>query len=373
MKYSRIVFWQMTPSPHQAPWIRALSRTIPDCQIITVFQKDISPQRVALGWLSPDYGDAQIVNRPSSSHVKELLNTNGMKSVHVFSAMMADSQINSALNQALATDVVVGILSEGRDWRGYRGLARQIDAFRYERKYRNRVDFVLAIGQTGIRWYEKCGFRQEKIYPFCYVVEKPESQESQSEPNKQVQIVALGQLIFRKRFDLLIKALKECNNAEWQLKVIGDGKLRKDLEQLVRSLGFEDRIKFPGVIDNIKVRQELESSDLMVLPSRWDGWGAVVNEAMMSGVPVICSDYCGAADLVKPGVNGDVFCCDSLGSLTRTLNKWISQGPLSPDSRERLMHWSNCIAGETVAQYFTEIVRFVEDKSGNRPRPPWTL
>ena len=50
----------------------------------------------------------------------------------------------------------------------------------------------------------------------------------------------------------------------------------------------------------------MAAADVLVLPSRFDGWGAVVNEALMVGTPVICSDRCGASDVIENGRNGYV-------------------------------------------------------------------
>src|SRR5437870_11248743 len=74
----------------------------------------------------------------------------------------------------------------------------------------------------------------------------------------------------------------------------------------------------------------MDSADLLVLPSRYDGWGAVINEALMSGIPAICSDNCGAADLVRSSVQlGAVFRAGSAIDLARVLGTWIRRGPLS--------------------------------------------
>jgi glycosyltransferase involved in cell wall biosynthesis len=57
-----------------------------------------------------------------------------------------------------------------------------------------------------------------------------------------------------------------------------------------------------------------------VLPSRFDGWGAVVNEALMVGTPVICSDRCGASDVIENGRNGYVFEADNADALLQRLH-----------------------------------------------------
>ena len=56
-----------------------------------------------------------------------------------------------------------------------------------------------------------------------------------------------------------------------------------------------------------KIPEVICESDCLVLPSRYDGWGAVISEALMVGTPVICSDNCGAANVVTASNVGSVF------------------------------------------------------------------
>jgi glycosyltransferase involved in cell wall biosynthesis len=191
--------------------------------------------------------------------------------------------------------------------------------------------------------------------------------------NKSVTIASVGQLIPRKRFDLLLRALARIPDPAWKLKIIGNGIQRRTSENMANDLGIRNRTIFMGILENQRVRQELAKTDIFVLCSRWDGWGAVVNEALMSGVPVICSDYCGAADLIRPSFNGEIFRSNSLESLLEVLNRWISKGPLNEKLRDNIISWSRCIQGNAVANYFIEILDYLRRNHGRRPRTPWEI
>lgn len=371
MKNERIIFWQEHPSPHQASWIRALTGILPGSRVIGVFQKELVMKRIALGWQPPDYGMAQILISPRASTVDELLVSNPETTVHIFSGIVHNPTINVAFRKALASGAYVGILSEGRDWRRWKGMLRYTHTLFHERRYRQSIDFVLAIGQVGVRWFMKCGYEPERVFPFCYVVENPENHDLQFLPGTPVQLTAIGQLIPRKRFDLLLESLARIPQSGWTLRIIGAGERLHSLESMAKRLGIDARVAFKGVMDNHQVRYELAQTDLLILPSRWDGWGAVVNEALMSGVPVLCSDYCGAADLIRPGFNGELFGCDSLDSLVQALSKWVSNGPLAPSRRNEIKHWSRCIEGEAVARYFLDVINYSRDRAISRPTAPW--
>ncbi len=375
MKNERIVFWQDIPSPHQAPWIRALAGLVPDADIVSVFQQSGLPQdRIALGWQPPHYGNTRILISPDKSEVDQLIQRNDFNTTHIFSSMLEDSEIYERFQLALSSKARVGVLSEGRDWRGWKGFLRQAYKARREHRFRESVDFVLAMGQVGIQWFERCGFDKDKLFPFCYVVEAPDSQVMGCDDSKStIQMISVGQLIKRKRFDLLLKALTKVPAQGWELKIVGDGELRYQLEKMAADLGLSDRVVFTGVLNNVQVRTVLAQTDVFFLNSHWDGWGAVVNEALMGGVPVVCSDFCGAADLVRADFNGEIFESGNVDSLATIINKFIERGPLPLAKRDQIRTWSKGIEGPTVARYFLDILKFIDGTDNKRPVPPWNV
>jgi glycosyltransferase involved in cell wall biosynthesis len=136
---------------------------------------------------------------------------------------------------------------------------------------------------------------------------------------------------------------------------------------------LEERVALLGHQPNHCVREVLEYADLLAFPSAIDGWGAVVNEAVMAGVPVICSDWCGASSLIRPGWNGHVFRAGSADDLATVLRTWIGRGKLPPGQREAIRGWSHCIAGPAIARYVLDVAAFVDGGDNARPTPPWTM
>jgi glycosyltransferase involved in cell wall biosynthesis len=174
----------------------------------------------------------------------------------------------------------------------------------------------------------------------------------------------------RKGGDLLLTALGTLRDLEWEIKFIGDGPERVRWTELAQSAGIADRVEFLPVMKNDDAMTLVAESDLFVLPSRFDGWGVVVNELLMRGVPVICSDRCGAQDLLQEPWRGDIFASGSASSLAAALRRWIVRGPKSHELTERIRAWSRCIEGDIAADYLLEVVANCFE-NGQRPTAPW--
>jgi glycosyltransferase involved in cell wall biosynthesis len=360
------------PSPHNAPWIRALAEKVPDCEVVAVFQTELTVDRLSLGWTQPDYGKVQVLVAPDIATIDNLLNKDSNRVVNVVSSFASNRMLRMIINRLLRSKTLLGIGSEGRDPRGWKGGLRRIHALFHETRYQKRVNFVLAVGHLATKWYMRCGYDPAKIFPFCYVAEANKVDDLKVNlANENITLTSVGQLIPRKRFDLLLSTLARIPGDHWKLKIIGDGVERLALEKMVKSLGMQNKTIFMGVLNNQRVRKELATTDIFLLCSRWDGWGTVVNEALMNGVPVICSDYCGASDLIRPGFNGDLFKCDSIYSLEQVINKWISKGPLKPELREKIRCWSRFIEADSVSEYFLEIINHLTPDTSRKPKIPW--
>ena len=171
---------------------------------------------------------------------------------------------------------------------------------------------MLAIGGVGCEFFERVGFPKEKIVPFGYFLDVPPlAQADLNSPAARssdgvVRFVSAGQLIHRKGIDLLVKACSVLPATGWRLDIYGDGPERQALEQLVRKFQLSERIVFHGVIPSDQVRHALAAADCAVLPSRFDGWGMLVNESLAVGTPVFCTAACGAAAIVTDEQSGCV-------------------------------------------------------------------
>ncbi len=100
-------------------------------------------------------------------------------------------------------------------------------------------------------------------------------------------LLCIGRLTKQKGQDTLLKALAQVK-CPWRLEICGDGPDRQRLERLTESLGMLPRVKFLGVVSDIK--QRLATADLLCFPSRWEGQGITLLEAAASATPLLLSD-----------------------------------------------------------------------------------
>jgi glycosyltransferase involved in cell wall biosynthesis len=125
----------------------------------------------------------------------------------------------------------------------------------------------------------------------------------------------------------------------------GEGPLRSSLETEAASLGITDRVHFLGFVNQSELPSIYTASDLMVLPSEYEPFAVVVNEASCCGCPVIASDRVGAAqDLIAPVNPSFIFPCGNVGALAQLLKVFLANPAGFTEyghaARRRMETWS---------------------------------
>ena len=113
-----------------------------------------------------------------------------------------------------------------------------------------------------------------------------------------VRFISMGRLLHWKGFHLGLKAFSAAAVPQSEYWIVGDGPERANLSDLVRRLGFHDRVRFWGSQPRAKALEMLAACDVLVHPSLHDSGGWVCLEAMAAGKPVICLDLGGPAEQV---------------------------------------------------------------------------
>jgi glycosyltransferase involved in cell wall biosynthesis len=365
--------WQNIVSPHLSPIARALA-SMPDQTVTVVAESGLSERTRAMGWRAGNCSPARVLIGPTDADVERLTKGSpGQLSIHLLSGLPSVPLNRRVLPRLDKTGALVGLISETADNRGILGLARRAK-YRFERhRVEPKLDFILAMGQLGVAWFLDAGYDPSRILPFAYLTERPvRTSEIGREGNapETFRFLYLGRILRLKDGITAIRALGRLSAHNWQFDIIGDGPDLRRWKKAAIVNGVADRIRFFPTVDNATIGNLLHLADLLLLPSRKDGWGAVVNEALMSGVPVVCSDNCGAADLLRESWRGSTFKAGSVRDLQAILQRWIECGKRTEKSSMRIREWSSALEGPRVAQYLVEIVGYLQ-AGGQRPSPPW--
>ena len=125
-----------------------------------------------------------------------------------------------------------------------------------------------------------------------------------AEPNQtKVKILFAGRFEHRKGALLLLKAFERVakKHSNVELRLVGDGPLRRRLIAYAKKMKLGDQVVFPGLVSHAGMRSEMAGASIFAFPSLRDTSGAVVLEAMATCLPVVCFDHQGAAIMVADG------------------------------------------------------------------------
>ncbi len=241
---------------------------------------------------------------------------------------------------------------DGRRWK------IQIKKWLWPRLYR-LADVVIVPSTGGVNLMHSLGIPPERVVLTPYSVDNQWWIEQGAQVNRSAVraewgisddatvVLFCAKLQPWKRPHDLLRAFAKADVKGAYLVFAGDGSLRASLETEAQSLNVADRVRFLGFVNQSGLPRVYRASDVFVLPSEYEPFGVVVNEAMLSGCAVIVSDQVGARlDLVRNGETGFVFPMGNLDVLAALL------GELLP-AREKL-HQMGVAAQQRMADWSPE-------------------
>jgi len=200
-----------------------------------------------------------------------------------------------------------------------------------------RVFFALCDGYFGFgersrEYLMSLGAKSEKIFipcqaaalPVTFSPERALAERAQYRAGNAPVFLFVGRLSEEKGITTLIDAFAGIAKRlpDPQLRIVGTGPLEGALRKRVTELGLDRSITFVGSLQDEPLSREYYGATCLVLPSRSEPWGLVVNEALAHGCPAVVSDSCGCVpELVHDGVSGYAFTAGDEAGLQRTLLK----------------------------------------------------
>ncbi|MFP4694334.1 MAG: glycosyltransferase family 4 protein, partial [Halothece sp.] len=205
---------------------------------------------------------------------------------------------------------------------------------------------IAAIGSQAVETYQQ-RFPNKPVFNIPYYCDLTKfRQEIPQRPRTPPTILFCGQMIPRKGVDLLLQAFEQLLDIGCEANLLLVGR-EAELPQMLETLKDKTRqnINYAGFQAPENLPHFFQQADLFVLPSRYDGWGVVVNQAVGAGLPVICSDTVGAAkDLVEVNRNGLIVPAGDVQALTDALVYYLKHPEqiemASEASQEKAKQWS---------------------------------
>ena len=184
--------------------------------------------------------------------------------------------------------------------------------------------------------------------------------------DSKLNILTVGQIIPRKNHALLIESLNKLNdNIDWQLKIVGDGSLKKFITRKIKKYHLESKIEFIGQVEFKNIDFYYKWADIFIFTSVRDATGTVVLEAMKFGLPVIALDLHGARLVLKNGA-GILIPVKNKEQMISDLKDWIVRlyenkglrtkiGILARKRIEENFVWER--RGEKMNQFYQEFLK----------------
>lgn len=292
------------PSPHQVSLLDALS-DLDGVEVIVVYAHSRSPSR---DWGAPKtQGECRELPWRLGFGLHRALKrwlTDLGCDVWVVGSVISSVRTHALLRALGAMNAPVAFLGEPpRPRSGLHGWVRD----RLLDSVLDRSAGVVATGSETARRYEDLLGDDRPVTNVPYYVPLEEWLAlpliEQVAPDEKIRFVTVAQLIPRKGIDVLVAACRKLPESGWRLDVFGDGPSRPSLQSMIDDarlpVTLHPRVAFPDRVAAFGGRH------CFVFPTRWDGWGMVVAEALAAGLPVISTDQAMAAcEFIEDGIQG---------------------------------------------------------------------
>ena len=327
----RVLFLTNYPSPYRVRFFDELGKRM-DITVLFADRIEDKKHRNA-SWYVPSEGSFHAVQLKKTLSVKSnslcLEVTKWLK--QPFDHIVVCGYSNPTVIWAMAwmrahkipfwMEVDGGLIREDASWkhRVKSGLVGCADRWLSSGKYTTEYLVHYGAKKESVREYPFTSLVEADVQPGLPAAEEKAALRQELGIEEEYCLLAIGQFIHRKGFDVLLKAAAALPENAGIYLVGGEPteeylKLREELQlNNVHFLGFQSKetlVKF------------YKAADVFVLPTREDIWGLVINEAMAYGLPVITTDRCVAGlELVEDDVNGYIVPVRSVEALAEKMNR----------------------------------------------------
>ena len=220
-----------------------------------------------------------------------------------------------------------------------------------------KADRVIVDSEEGKRTVvEKYGVEESKVR----VIVKEGVNCEQFKPSScEANIVLfVGRLHERKGIDLLLPIFKEVlKEEEVQLRIVGSGEKEKELKVQVERLGLSKNVEFLGFLPDSEMQKQYSEASIFISPSRYEGFGIVLLEALASGLPLVTTKTGISNKVVEDGKNGFLVDYENMGkAILKLLRDKELRCRMGARSRNMAINYSWSSAAKRMIAIYEELV-----------------
>lgn len=266
--------------------------------------------------------------------------------------------------------VIFSLPQEGFQFQGLKKVINTLKWYIYINVMFRRVKGFGLTGDNAFRDFRMIRCNMDRCFPFMYVTEPFYRKKLQT--NEVYKVIFVGAIDERKNIRPIVETLINHPFARpYEFHIYGG---YGDVDKLNALIRHAPNFVYHGLVSNEEVRKAMSESDLLILPSLYDGYGAVVNEGLQCGCKILVSNKCGSEFLIRSNPQlGRVFDVGNLKDFRNQFATILAEGPLSNQQKEKIVRWSELhISPSVIADYCMAVLDFfVNDRKDNFPRLPW--
>ena len=207
--------------------------------------------------------------------------------------------------------------------------------FRYvDRAFASGACRLIAISDAVRSFLLAAGHDPEKLVTIHYGLDElpaagsAVTPEAAGVPADAPLLLAVGRLIAQKDHATLLRGFGSvrARHPAARLAILGGGPLAEAIRAQVRELGLDGAVLLPG---RVEIRCWLERADVFVHTSRWEGFGIVLLEAMLAGLPIVATSVSAVPEVVRDGETGVLVGAGDATALARALDRLLSDRELA--------------------------------------------
>lgn len=222
-----------------------------------------------------------------------------------------------------------------------------------------RLKSVVCVGESSYQTLIRMKVNPERIVKSFNAVNVEFFAEStrilrQNAPSAMGSIhIFVGQLIERKNLFTIIEAWVIARKKSDKLLIVGEGPLLDILKSRVRELGLHEYVEFKGYLRDLSLAAAYAQSETLILASKKEVWGLVVNEALSCGLQAIVTENCGVAESIR-GMRGVYIVKNDIDSLAKAIKESAKSwsGPIKDP--EILKHTTGDLANAILEAIYKE-------------------